>query len=189
MLAEIFMVRLEAAARLMEETIPSCASRFTPFIVGARFTAQAQQPPQPIAAYPICKYLDRSELREAARVESIETAFDRSRSQRSPYPHRPCDALEVLRTQVVKLEQVAHELARTRRNHNSVGLRNALQARGKVRRLADDCLFLRSTRTNQVANHHHSGCNADARLKNSVGLQIAYRSDQFQPTARSASSS
>jgi len=52
MLAEIFMVRLEAAARLMEETIPSRASRFTPFIVGARFTAQAQQPPQPIAPLP-----------------------------------------------------------------------------------------------------------------------------------------
>jgi hypothetical protein len=52
MLAEIFMVRLEAAARLMEETIPSRASRFTPFIVGARFTAQAQQPPKPIAPLP-----------------------------------------------------------------------------------------------------------------------------------------
>jgi len=49
MLAEIFMVRLEAAARLTEEAIPSRASRFTPFIVAARFTAQAQQPPQPIA--------------------------------------------------------------------------------------------------------------------------------------------
>ena len=49
MLAEIFMVRLEAAARLMEETISSRTSPFTPFIVGARFTAQAQQPPQPIA--------------------------------------------------------------------------------------------------------------------------------------------
>ena len=43
MLAEIFMMRLEAAARLMEETIPSRASRFTPFIVGARFTAQCAQ--------------------------------------------------------------------------------------------------------------------------------------------------
>ncbi len=56
MLAEIFMVRLEAAARLMEETIPSRASRFTPFIVGARFAAQAQQPPQPIAPLPNTTY-------------------------------------------------------------------------------------------------------------------------------------
>ena len=52
MLAEIFHGAIGSAARLVQETIPSRASRFTPFIVGARFKAQAQQPPQPIAPLP-----------------------------------------------------------------------------------------------------------------------------------------
>ena len=52
--------------------------------------------------------------------------------------------LRSLCTKVLKLEQVAHELSSALRNDDAVRLRNALQARGKVRRLADDCLLLRS---------------------------------------------
>ena len=71
MLAEIFMVRLEAAARLMEGAIPSRASRFTPFTVGVRFTAQAQQPPQPIA--PLPKLNNRSDrIRPYAYLRRID---------------------------------------------------------------------------------------------------------------------
>jgi len=65
-------------------------------------------------------------LREPARVESIKTAFDRSRSQGSPCPHRPCDALEVPCPKVLKLEQIAHEPPGTFGNHDPVRLRKAL---------------------------------------------------------------
>jgi hypothetical protein len=37
MLAEIFMVRLEAEARLVEEVLPSSTSRFIPFNLGSVF--------------------------------------------------------------------------------------------------------------------------------------------------------
>ena len=46
-------------------------------------------------------------LRQAARVQSLEAAFDGSRSQCRPCSHRPCDALEVLCPKVLKLEQIA----------------------------------------------------------------------------------
>ncbi len=38
MLAEIFMVRLEAAARALKETVPSSTSRFVSFIPNSQFT-------------------------------------------------------------------------------------------------------------------------------------------------------
>ena len=103
-------------------------------------------------------------LGQAARVESLEAAFDRSRSQCRPSSHRPCDALEVLRSKVLKLEQIAHELPSALRNDDAVRLRNALQARRKVRRLANDGLLLRSARADQVADDHQARCDADTRL-------------------------
>jgi hypothetical protein len=56
----------------------------------------------------------------------------------------PDNALEVLCSKVLKLEQVAHEPARALGNYDAVRLRNALQARGKVWRFANDGLLLRS---------------------------------------------
>jgi hypothetical protein len=38
MLAEIFMVRLEAAARALQETVPSSTSRFVSFTPNSQFT-------------------------------------------------------------------------------------------------------------------------------------------------------
>ena len=77
------------------------------------------------------------------------------------------------------------------RNDHPVRLGNALQTRRKVRRLADDGLFLRRARADQIADDHQSRCDAYARLQWRMGLQATYSSDQFQParTARSASSS
>jgi hypothetical protein len=76
----------------------------------------------------------------------------------------------VLRSKVLKLEQVAKELSRALRNDHAVRLRNALQARRKVRRLAYDCLLLRSARTDQVADDHQTRCDAYARLKGRMAL-------------------
>ena len=116
-------------------------------------------------------------------MESVEAAFHRTRPQRRPGSHRPRDALEVLCSKVLKLEQVAHELSSALGNDHAVRLCNALQARCKVRRLADDGLLLRSARADQIADDHQSRRDADARLQGRVGLQIAYRSDQLQPCA------
>jgi hypothetical protein len=69
-------------------------------------------------------------------MESIEAAFHRCPSQGRPNTHRPRNALEVLCSEVLKVEEIANELSRTFGNHHSVWLRNALQACCKVRRLA-----------------------------------------------------
>ena len=112
-------------------------------------------------------------FRQAARVQCLEAAFHRSRSQRRPGSHRPCDALEVLCPKVLKLEQIAQELSGALSNHDAVRLRNALQARGKVWRLANDGLLLRSARSDQIADDHQSRCDADTRLQGRVGLQTS----------------
>ena len=44
MLSEIFMVRLEAKARLVEEVLPSSTSRFIPFSPRTRFTFKNTDP-------------------------------------------------------------------------------------------------------------------------------------------------
>jgi hypothetical protein len=49
MLAEIFMVRLEAAARALKETVPSSTSRFIPFNPNSQFTFK-QSPERPSEA-------------------------------------------------------------------------------------------------------------------------------------------
>ena len=122
-------------------------------------------------------------LGQAARVQSLEAALHRSWSQRRPGSHRPRDALEVLCSKVLKLEQIAHELPGALRNDHAVRLCNALQARRKVRRLANDGLLLRSARSDQVADDHQTRCDADTRLQGRVGLQSTYSSDQLQPCA------
>jgi hypothetical protein len=103
-------------------------------------------------------------------MEGLEPTFHRTPSQRRPSAHRPRNALEVLCSKVVKLEQVAEELSRALRNDHAVGLRDALQARCKVRGLPYDCLLLRRARSDQIADHDQSGRNADADLEGRVGL-------------------
>ena len=57
----------------------------------------------------------------------------------------------------------------------------ALQTRRKVRRLADNRLLLRRTRSDQIADHDQAGGNANAGLQGRAGLQRADRLDQLQP--------
>ena len=49
MLAEIFMMRLEAAARALKETVPSSTSRFIPLNPNSQFTFK-QSPDRPLDA-------------------------------------------------------------------------------------------------------------------------------------------
>src|SRR5215831_10670767 len=127
-------------------------------------------------------FLAPDKLCKAARVQCLEAALNRRWAQRGPRSHRARDALEGLRAEVVKLEQIAHELAGTFRNHNAVRLRHTLQARRKVWRFADDGLLLRSARPDEVADNHQSLCDADTRLQARTDLQSTYASYQLQPS-------
>ena len=97
-------------------------------------------------------------------MHCLEPAFRRTRPQHRPGPRGSGDAFEVLSSEVLKLEQIAHELPSTFGNHDAVRLRDALQACRKVRRLAYDGLLLGSARADQVADDHKTRCDAYACL-------------------------
>jgi hypothetical protein len=113
-------------------------------------------------------------------VLRLEAACDGTRPQRCPGTHWPYDTFEIPCSQVLKLEQVAHELARALCNDHAVRLRDALQARGKIRRFADNGLLLRGALPDEVANDHHPRGDAYARLEGRVGLQITCSRYQLQ---------
>ena len=82
-----------------------------------------------------------------------------------------------------KLEQIAEELSRTFRNDHSVRLCNALQARRKVGRLADDATLLRFARSDQITDDDEASGNPDSDLKCGFrsGHDLVDRADQLQP--------
>ena len=125
-------------------------------------------------------------------MQRLEAAFHRTRPQRRPGPHRPGDTLEVLRAEVLELEQIAEKLSRALSDDHRVRLGDPLQTRREVRRLADDAALLRLTRSDQVADHDQPGGDANAGLQWSTGafsaLTAAINSSPAR-TARSASSS
>jgi hypothetical protein len=126
------------------------------------------------------------QLDQPACVQRVEAALDRGRSQRHPGPHRTGDALQALRAKILKLKEVADELSGAFGNHDLVGLGNALQACGNVRRLANDRLLPGRIRSEQVANDDQPRSNADARLQGRHSLEAADRGDHFQPGANGA---
>ena len=81
-----------------------------------------------------------------------------------------------------KLEQIAEQFSCALSDDDGVRLGNALQTRRKVRRLADDCLLLSRTRSDQVADDDEPGGDADAGLQRSAGSSAPLTAcDQLQP--------
>jgi hypothetical protein len=154
--AEVTKSRLRLASEAFQKR--SHQSRFA----DARFTSKQHHLPfatfcfRPTPQQDFEFFLTSHKLREAACMQRLEPAFYRSWSQSRPGPHRRRDALEFLFPKVLQLEQVAEEPARALRNHDAVRLCDTLQAGGKIRRLADDCLLLRSAGPNKVADDHHT---------------------------------
>jgi hypothetical protein len=85
-------------------------------------------------------------------VQRFKAALNRAWQQRRPRPYRLSDALDFPGPEVLKLEQIAKQFSRALTDHDRVRLRNPLQTRRKVRGLADHRLFLRCTRTDQIAD-------------------------------------
>ena len=114
-------------------------------------------------------FFSTDQLGQAACVKSIEAAFHGSGSQCHPGSHRPCDTLQVLGSEVLKLEQDCQRSFRVlSRDNHAVGLRDALQARRKVWRLADDGLLLRSAGPDQITNDHQTRRDTDTLLQGCV---------------------
>jgi hypothetical protein len=66
-----------------------------------------------------------------------------------------------------------------------VRLGEGLEARREVRCLADNALFLCRAVTDQLTDHHHSGCDADPRRQGFSGWrgELAHRGDHCEPGA------
>ena len=102
-------------------------------------------------------------------MQRLEAAFRGTRPQRRPGPRRPGDALEVLRPEVLKLEQIAEQPARALGDDDHVRLGDRLQPRREVRRLADDAALLRLARSDQVADDDQPGRDADPHVQRRAG--------------------
>ena len=100
--------------------------------------------------------------------------------KRRPGPHWLGDTLQVFGSKVLKFEQVAEELSRALSDDDGVRFSNSLQARRKVRRLADDAALLRCSRSDQIADDDQPRGNAHAGLKWASRLQCAHGLDQLQ---------
>ena len=83
--------------------------------------------------------------------------------------------------EVLQIEEIAEELSRALSDDHRVRLGNALQTCRKVRRLADNAVLLRRTRSDQIADYDQPSGNAYTGLQWSTGLQPADRLDQLQP--------
>ena len=89
--------------------------------------------------------------------------------------------LRSLCPEVLQPEEIAEKSSRAFGDDDHVRLGDALQARCKVRRLADNAALLRLPRSDQVANHDQPGCNSDPGLQESARLERGHRRDQLKP--------
>ena len=112
-------------------------------------------------------------------MERLEAALYGTRPQRRPCVHWSSDALEILWPEVLQLKQSAEKFSCALTDDDCVWLGGPLQARREVRRFADDAALLRLARSDQVADHHQPGRNADAGLQGRVRLKPSQRGNQF----------
>ena len=119
-------------------------------------------------------------------MHCLEAALHRAWPHRRPRPNRPGDALEVFCPEVLQLEKVAYELPSALRNGYGVRLGSALQACGKVWRLADNAALLGFARADQVPDHDEPGRDAHTGLKWTGCLQGTDRCDQLKSSPHRA---
>ena len=77
-------------------------------------------------------------------TKGLEAALRRTLPECRPGSHRPCNALEVLCSEVLKLKEVAEKPSRALCDDDRIRFGQRLQPRREVWRLAYDGLLLRS---------------------------------------------
>ncbi len=116
-------------------------------------------------------------------MKCVETASHGTRSQRCPGSRRLGDTLEVQGSEILQLEEITKEVSRSVSDHNGVRLGDPLQACREVRGLTDNASLLRFARTDEVADHHEPGCDADTYRKGRAGGagELRHRLNQSKP--------
>ena len=92
--------------------------------------------------------------RRAGRAQRLEPVLHRARTHHLVCLHPISEALRLDATEILVLEQPGQEPASCWANNHGAGCCGRLQARGEIRCLADDRLFLRGAHANEIADHH-----------------------------------
>src|SRR6516225_7492730 len=106
-----------------------------------------------------------------------------SRPQRREGPRRT-NALEILNPEIFEIEQTGEKFSGAVGDDDGVGLGQRLQARRKVRRVADDRIApLGSTVPDEVAHDHEPRRDPDPHLQWRTGraIKLRYRLDEGKP--------
>src|SRR5215467_14557707 len=113
-------------------------------------------------------------------VHRLEAALHAACPQHLPNRYRLRPAFQRERAEIAVIEVPSREPTRLRADQHCPWLRNRLQARGEVRRLADNRLFRRGFINQKLAHNDRAGRNANASLKRGVDicLEIRYGVDE-----------
>ena len=128
-----------------------------------------------------------ADQRAEAGVQGLE-AIHRAQAMHPADPDRLGEPLELLRRQVLAVEQIADQAPRGRADHDLARLRQLLQPGREVRRGADHRLLLGGALPDQIADHHEPGGDADPHLQGELGpgRQLVHRLHQVERGAHGA---
>ena len=113
-------------------------------------------------------------------------ALDIPRRQDAPGRHRLGEPLQLIGPQILEVEVIAEHRARGRADDDLVRLRQCLQTRRQVRRLADDRGFRCGSFADLVADDHRPGGDADPHREldpgrpADCGIQLRHRIDDIE---------
>src|SRR6185312_13912188 len=127
--------------------------------------------PRPAAQQQADLFLASNQIRQASRMHRLETAGHGTGLQYRPSAYPLRHPFDMLRAQILELEDIAQETPRVVGDHHLIWLSAALQTRSEVRRLPDDAAFPQTARIRHLADDHQAGGNPDPCLQWSVRPQ------------------
>ena len=137
--------------------------------------------------------LAADQRRQARPMQRLEPAFGGAFPDHAPSLHRTGKALQSMQAEVGKIEQARRSAAGCGRRSPRSRLGQGLQPRREVRGVADHRLLARRAFTDQLADDHRAGGDADTSRERAAcadpRLWTAATAARPARTARSASSS
>jgi hypothetical protein len=175
----------EFGVRLLGEPLHQPSGE--PGLADAGFTREQDHPAlaafrlRPAAPQQLDLLVPADQRRAAGgRVQRLGVASERGRTEHPPGPHRRGEALRRDGAELAALEQPAEAAPRAGVDHHGVRFGQGLQPGGAVRCLADRAAL---AHPGGVADHHHSGGDADPGLERRAvrRREPADRLDQIEP--------
>ena len=109
--------------------------------------------------------LGAADQRRLGATKRSKPAFNTTLADHAPRALLQGEALQLLLSQILHLEQRADQPTRRVGDDHRVRLGEGLQAGCQVRRLADHCLLLRGARAEKIADHDEARRDSNPHLK------------------------